>query len=457
MPLTQCPECGLEATDRPSAAVVRKAIRRVVMVLALLGAVAYCVLNASSNSGSDGSFPPRFPSAASSIEDVRAIAGNEAPPIAPGTLAQAVIDAGREPYSGAPANAKVFVALGAAPHVLTRTTTWGFPFTSVRRVTHSVYDDALSQTGFQPSTTDPSMRPLTPFEEPTQLPAAPARPVLAWWSHGAAAVLAYQPAPERTRGVFETWQFHMTPIALLAATTVFVAAIIYAAWKWASRRPPQSRARRKLISLALSAAIILGATLALRDAKETTGYPSWLKMRALTKFPQPVFYSFDDFVELPLSRNDILSLKDRPDGDAVLARAILHTVAQERQSGHFAVWTVFEGTLKPASGEKNMWDIPIAGLHRSTFHRHPLFGNTDQIAATPGWAFRARLHSITIGKSIDGDMWSLRLPIPQLIAFIVCIFTAYWGCILLVRLLLNWRARRRFRRAQCIKCGYSLA
>ncbi len=458
MPQTRCPECGLDVPERPPRLpAARKAVRRGIWVLVLFGAVVYYALGATSYRGSDGSFPPRFPSKASSIEEVRTLAGGGVlPSVRPGEFSQSIIDAGREPYLGAPFNAKVFVAFGAPPHVLHRTVRWGFPFTSVQHETYSVYQDALIRRGFRPSVTNASVHPLDPFEDPNTLPLAPVRPLWAWWGDWNS-VLVHQPPPELTGGVFVTRQFHVSSIALLLATTVLVAAIIHAIWNRVRTPKIGSRVRRRLISFAVAMAIILGVTLAAREIRETTGHPNWLKSRQVGLAPQPVFWVFEDLGELPLSRTDILELRSRPDGDALLARAILAAVPTTRQNGHFVVWTVFEGAL-PAGvpGRRNIWSIPVASVNRHTFYRHPLFGNTDRISATPGWKVRLSRNSVRFGAPIGSDMWTLGLRLPQLVAFIVSIFTMHWLLTTGARLLLAWRVRRRFRCGRCTKCGYSL-
>src|SRR5688572_1340332 len=208
MPQARCPECGLDVPERlsrlPS---VRTAVRRGIWMLILVGAVAYYALGATSYLGSDGSFPPRFPSKASSVDDLRTLAdGGALPGVRPGDFSQSIIDAGREPYPGAPDNAKVFVAFGPAPHLLQRTVRWGFPFTCVEHETYSVFEDALARRGFRPSIADASVHPLHPFEDPNTLPLAPVRPLWAWWGDWNS-VLVHQPPPEHTGGVFETRQF----------------------------------------------------------------------------------------------------------------------------------------------------------------------------------------------------------------------------------------------------------
>jgi len=448
-----CPECGLvQPAAVPRLAGATRFTRSLTWLVALAAAVLSVAATYRTHIFSTGEYIPRYVDADGRPETLRAIAAGAPEPHG---LADAFVRATQPIQPFHPGDAKLYVAFGDGPAVRTDRSTWGFPFAIVIHERAAAYDDPITRTGFRPAATHHDLPTLHAWERPSsRLPIAPPRPRWSWWP-GFGGWLVHQPPPEETAGAVVTTRIRASGLFLAAATAVLGTVVISSVWR--RLRGSSSRRRRLAASLAIAACLVLALSLVRVKRVSDTGWPQWAQSQQVNTPPQPVFWGYNGFAELPITRGELRAFADAPDADQRLARAILEAVPNPTP-GVLVVWAVEEARLPPTGrGVANAYELVIGGFYRYDYETHPLFGPTRKFTFAAPLAVEYNGADLFIAYSSRGDLMLARLNLPALLAVLAVFVAARYALLILIRAVGGFRRRRRRRRGQCTGCAYPLA
>jgi hypothetical protein len=394
---------------------------------------------------------PMFLDPAVSLADVRAIAAGSG---GDGTLVKRIIAMTAAINERLPGRRSIEAGFATPATSRDRSSAYGWPTPWVRIERTLNYRDAVRKEGFVPATTDRSAAPLGMYEGPSNPLRVPPGPRWRWEGHG----LRYQVQPEEAGGVFTVYRFNLPAMVL----SVVIAA---AAWKigcvlLARRQRSGSLSRRSRLAALVVVAMLIGVLAAVFGGTTDRSPYVFPAMKQANFPPAPVYFTREGFARLGIDADGLKNLSAKPDGDRVLATALLKDAPHpegDPASLYVAATYDAEASVGPESKQLTLtYNFPVVLMGREEYLRRPDFGAVEPMAPRGGVdvEFKHGMLWLTLSRAAPGSLaYWFGINLEMLGVFAGLALLAAWA----VRGTYRRVLVRRRARGLCPQCRYPVA